>query len=148
VLFADSLRRFPVVPFVGPGHAVKRPVWTDDVVDGLFRVAGNPVAYGKTYNLSGGEPIAMADFARLILAHGGGPKRFVHLPVPVCRALALLLRLLLKNPPLTSSAIAGIINDADLDPALAAKDLGYRPIGVREGFARCFPLPSAKGEIR
>ena len=46
----------------------------------------------------------------------------------------------LAKPPLTRYVIAGMINDADLDPAEATRDLGYRPLGVREGFDRCFPI--------
>src|SRR5262245_38011183 len=82
----------------------------------------------------------MIDFARLILAHRGINKPFVHLPVPLCRAAARAMKLTMSNPPLTTSAIAGIVEDADLDPSEAMCDLSYRPIGVREGFARCFPL--------
>jgi hypothetical protein len=32
--------------------------------------------------------------------------------------------------------MAGLVQDADLDPALAMADLGYRPLGVREGMRR------------
>jgi NADH dehydrogenase len=46
----------------------------------------------------------------------------------------------MREPPLTLNAIAGVVNDADLDPSAAMREIGYRPIGVREGFARCFPL--------
>jgi hypothetical protein len=50
----------------------------------------------------------------------------------------------MSRPPLTSSAIAGIINDADLDPGEAMAYLGYQPLGVRQGFNRCFPLESER----
>ena len=142
-LFLDYLRRFPVVPFVGPGLARKRPVFSGDVVDGLARIAGNPRAYGKTYNLSGGEAIAIGEMARLMLEHHGLRKRFLHLPVPLCRAVAAGLGALLEDPPLNHYTIAGMINDADLDPAEAMRDLGYQPRGVRAGFAQCFPQRSA-----
>jgi len=139
-MFLEYLQRFPVVPFIGAGRAMKRPVWTGDIVDGLLRLAGNPVAYGKTYNLSGAEAIAIADLAHLMLRHHGGDKLFVPIPVPMCRAVARLLRVLMQRPPLTANAIAGVIHDANLDPDEATRDLGYRPIGVREGFRRCFPM--------
>ena len=145
MMFLDYLRRFPVVPFIGAGRAVKRPVWSEDVVDGLVRMAGNRTAWGKTYNLSGAEPISMLELAQLLLQHHDRPRPFVHLPVPLCRALARAGRLFAERPPLTLSAIAGIVNDADLDPSEAMRDLGYRPLGVREGFRRCFPPPVAAG---
>jgi nucleoside-diphosphate-sugar epimerase len=140
LMFLDYLRRFPVVPFIGSGRAMKRPVWAGDIIDGLLRLAGNPVSHGKTYNFSGGEPISMIDFARLLLAHVGQPRPFVHVPVPLCRALASVLDRLMDRPPLTSNAIAGIINDADLDPTQAMNEIGYCPLGVREGLRRHFPI--------
>jgi nucleoside-diphosphate-sugar epimerase len=139
LLFLSYLRRFPVVPFIGRGTARKRPVHAGDIVDGLLRLAHQPVSYGKTYNFSGAESISMIDFARLMLEHHGVKKRFVHVPLVVCRAIARALEVFSSRPALTTSAIAGIVHDADLDPAEAMRDLGYRPIGVREGFQRCFP---------
>jgi NADH dehydrogenase len=55
--------------------------------------------------------------------------------------VARALKLVMKRPPLTASAIAGVINDANLDPGEATRDLGYQPLGVTEGFQRCFPIP-------
>jgi NADH dehydrogenase len=142
-MFRSYLERFFVVPFIGDGSALKRPVWAGDVVDGLLRLANNPKSYGKLYNFSGGEAISMRDMARLILEHRGKRRLFLHVPVPLCVAVARACRLLSDRPPLTTSAIAGIVNDANLDPSDACTDLGYRPLGVREGFARCFPFPDA-----
>jgi nucleoside-diphosphate-sugar epimerase len=145
MMFLDYLRKFPVVPFIGSGGAIKRPVWSEDVVDGLVRIARNRTAWGKTYNLSGAEPISMLELARLLLEHHDRPRPFLHLPVALCRALAHVSRRFVRRPPLTLSAIAGIVNDADLDPSQAMRDLGYRPLGVRDGFRRCFPRPVAVG---
>jgi nucleoside-diphosphate-sugar epimerase len=145
MMFLRYLQRFPIVPFIGSGSAIKRPVWAQDIANGLLRLADNPVSYGKTYNFSGAEPIAMIDFARLLLAHHGSPRPFFHLPVALCSASATLMHAFMKRPPLTHSAIAGVIHDADLDPTEAMRDLGYRPMGVREGFKRCFPIPLAAG---
>jgi nucleoside-diphosphate-sugar epimerase len=145
MMFLDYLRKFPVVPFIGSGGAVKRPVWAEDVVDGLVRIAGRRTAWGKTYNLSGAEPVSMLELAQLLLQHSDRPRPFLHLPVALCRALAWVSQRLVEGSPLTLSAIAGVINDADLDPSEAMRDLGYRPLGVREGFRRCFPRPAAVG---
>jgi nucleoside-diphosphate-sugar epimerase len=138
MMFLDYLKRFPVVPFIGSGAALKRPVWSEDVVDGLERLAGARVAHGKTYNLSGGEAISMRDLAELLLQYHDRPRYFVHLPVWACLAAAKALAVVMKRPPLTSSAIAGIVNDANLDPSEAVRDLGYMPLGVRAGFQHCF----------
>jgi nucleoside-diphosphate-sugar epimerase len=135
-MFLDYLRRFPIVPFIGAGGALKRPVWSEDIVDGLVRLADNPIAFGKTYNFSGGEAISINDFAHLLLQQHATDRPFVHLPVALCRAAAHVLRHAMAEPPLTLNAIAGVVNDANLDPSEATRDLGYQPIGVRGGFAR------------
>jgi NADH dehydrogenase len=107
-------------------------------------VVGNPVAYRKTYNFSGGEEITIRDLGRLMLKHQGITKPFLHLPVSLCTALSRLLEVLMARPPLTWNVIAGITQDANLDNSEARQDLGYSPIGVREGFQRCFPLAGAQ----
>ena len=137
MLFRKYVRRFPVVPFIGPGTALKRPVFSDDVVDGLARIAGNPVCFGKSYNLSGAEAIGLADLGKLILRLEGAERPFLHLPVPLCGVVAAVMGRLMKDPPLTPYAIAGFTNDADLDCTSATRDFGYRPRGVREGLADC-----------
>src|SRR4029078_6416792 len=91
LMFLAYLQRSPVVPFIGKGRAKKRPVWSGDIVDGLLRLAGNPVSHGKTYNFSGGDPISIMALGRLMLQHGGGARPFVSLPVPLCRVLSAVL---------------------------------------------------------
>jgi nucleoside-diphosphate-sugar epimerase len=147
MMFLDYLRRFSIVPFIGDGRAVKRPVLASDIVQGLLRLAGNPLAHGKTYNFSGGERITIGELAHLMLRHRGGDRPFLHLPVWLCRLAAAAMALFMKRPPLTRNAIAGMVNDADLDPGLAMRELGYRPLGVRAGLARCFPLVTAPPAI-
>lgn len=141
MLFLESLLKYPVVPFVGRGLAKKNPVVADDVVRGLRAIANNPRTFGKTYNLSGGEEIGIAELARLILQHQGVSKPFVHIPLPLCRLAAVVMERTMKNPPLTRYAISRIEEEAALDNAEARRDLGYAPIGVREGLARCYPRP-------
>jgi NADH dehydrogenase len=138
--FYEYLRRFPVVPFVGRGEARKRPVHSDDVMAGLVAIGGNQKTWGKTYALSGGESIAIWNLAKLMLAHDGKEKLFVPVPVWMCRAGAWVLGKVMARPPISWQMIAGIIQDADLDPAEAVADLGYCPRTVHQGFQQCFPV--------
>lgn len=142
-LFLAALKRFPIVPFIGRGRARKRPVHVRDLTEGLVAIAGNRRTYGKTYNLSGGEAVSMRELARLMLAREGMAKPFLPLPVALCRAFAWGLERLSSNPPLTTSSVAGVTQDADLDPSEAMADLGYRPIGVREGLEARRAHPTA-----
>ena len=139
LLFMNYLKRFPVVPFIGRGKALKNPVHVDDLMRGFLAIPGNPKTYGKIYQFSGGEEITIRNLAKLILKQLGLSRPFLTIPVPVCKAVAAVMARTMKNPPLAWNVIAGITQDANLDNSLARQDLGYSPIGIREGLERCFP---------
>jgi NADH dehydrogenase len=139
-ILLDYLRKFPVVPFIGSGKSLKRPVFVDDIIDGLFALCDNPNAAGKIYNFSGAEAISIFDFCRLCLKLMGTPgKPAVKIPVWLCLLLAWGMKLVMKRPPLRWPVIAGITQDANLHPAEAQRDLGYNPIKVTEKLPECFP---------
>jgi len=137
-LFVDYLRKFPVVPFIGPGRGRKNPVFADDVLQGLLAAAGNEASYDKLYNFSGGETVTIRELAELILERLGRPKPIIGLPLPLCRLAARIMEAVMDDPPLTAYAISRIEADADQDNGPARRDLGFNPIGVRAGLARCF----------
>jgi nucleoside-diphosphate-sugar epimerase len=135
-MFAEFLKKYPIVPFIGRGHALKNPVHVDDLVQGLLAISGNAKTYGKTYALSGGEEIKLVELARLILQKYDMPKPIVPVPVWLCRILVAIFERTMKNPSLTRNVLAGLTQDANLDHSLATADLGYRPIGIREGLRK------------
>jgi NADH dehydrogenase len=134
------LQRFPIVPFIGKGNSLKRPVFVEDIISGLVAVQGQQNAYGKIYNFSGAESISMLDFSRLcLILLGCQNKPIVRLPIPLCMAIARIMGYLMKDPPLKWQVIAGITQDADLDPSLAIAEIGYNPAGVSRQLPKCFP---------
>jgi nucleoside-diphosphate-sugar epimerase len=138
--YLGYLKKFPIIPFIGKGRALKRPVYVDDVISGLVALNDCKKAYGKIFNLSGGQAINMLDFSRLCLMLLGKPQKIIiHLPVWLCTIIALIMRMIMDDPPLKWQTIAGIIQDADLDPGLAASDLGYDPGKLIERLPGCFP---------
>ena len=138
--FLEFLKKFPVVPFIGEGRSLKNPVHTEDIMEGLIAIAGNPKTHGKTYAFSGGEEISIRDLSRLMLKHQGISKPFVSIPVWACQTLAWGLGKVTKQPPLTWQMIAGITQDANLDHTNASEDFGYKPMGVHEGFQKTWPV--------
>ncbi len=139
-LFLSYLRKYPMVPFIGRGHALKRPVHCDDLMAGFLSIAGNKKSYGKTYAFSGGEALPIKDMARLMLKHVGEEKTFVHIPISLCLVIAFFAEKLQEKPLLTWNAIAGVIQDANLDNSEAQRDLGYQPVSFREGLQRSYPI--------
>lgn len=140
MMFLEYLKKYPVVPFIGRGRALKNPVHTADTLQGLLTIAGNEKTYGKIYNLSGGEEISIWDLGKLMLKHQGMKKVFIPIPVPACILISKLMKLFMNKPPLTWNVIAGITQDANLDNTSAREDLNYQPIGISEGIQKCYPI--------
>jgi NADH dehydrogenase len=139
-MYLAYLRRFSFVPCIGEGNALKRPVYVEDIINGLTALCDNRGAWGKIYNFSGGEAISMKDFTRLCLRLLGMPtKPLVVLPVWTYYFIAFIMKVFFKHPPLNRQKIAGIIYDANLDPREAIEDLGYNPRKVSEFLPECFP---------
>jgi nucleoside-diphosphate-sugar epimerase len=139
-MYLDYLKKFPVVPFIGNGKSLKRPVFVEDITGGLLALCDNKASLGKTYNFSGGEAMSILDFSRLCLrCMGMGNKPVVHLPVGLCMIIARMMGIVMKDPPLKWQVIAGITQDANLDPSEAVKDLGYAPKKVSEWLPKVFP---------
>jgi NADH dehydrogenase len=135
-LYADFVKRYPVVPLVAGGRARKSPVHVDDLLAGLLAMAGNPVTFGKTYNLSGGEVVTLRELAELMLERQGLHKPMLSLPNSLCLVATRAWGLLNRRPLLMEHTLAGLTQDADLDHAAATRDLDYQPIGVRAGILR------------
>ena len=139
-MFLDYLNSWPVLPFIGSGRALKRPVYVGDLVDGLERIALVDAGKGATYNLSGASAISMIDFTRLCLALLGKEKKIIiHIPVLLCRVAAVLMKRFSAHPVLKWNMIAGVIQHANLDPADAVRDFGYSPCAVERKLGDCFP---------
>jgi nucleoside-diphosphate-sugar epimerase len=140
--FVDFLKQWPVGIFVGRGRARKNPVHVDDLMRGFLAIPGNPRSYGKTYPFCGGASITLWEMGRLALAHEGITKPFVPLPVWLCRLAAWGMGRTMRRAPFTAHAIAGLTQDAVPDWSEAQADLGYQPVGFRDGLARV-PRPPA-----
>ncbi len=132
-IFSDYLRRCPVVPLIGDGRCLKTPVHAEDLIQGLASIAGNPLTYGREYNLCGGETVSLREMARLILKSQGRRRIFLPVPEVLCRGATRLIGALLRRPLLMEHTLAGLTQDADLDRTSAERDLKYHPRGVRQG---------------
>jgi NADH dehydrogenase len=139
LMYNDFLKRFPVVPFIGSGRALKNPVHVDDLMRGFLAIANNPKTFGKTYAFSGSEEISIRELGKEMLRHQGISKPFLPIPIWVCKILAAIMGATMKRPPLSWNAIAGLSQDANPDWSEARRDFGYEPIGIRKGLELAFP---------
>jgi NADH dehydrogenase len=137
----EHLLRWPVALLAGDGQARKRPVWASDLADGIAASIGNERAYGRLYNLSGPEVVTMEEMARVLLSRSRVKKPLLKLPSGPCLALARFAQWLPLGSFLWTSALLGVLQDADLDPAAARRDLGYNPLGFQQGLEQAGTKP-------
>lgn len=140
MMFYDSLLKYPVIPFVGSGDALKNPVHVDDLMRGFLAIPNNPKTYGKTYPFCGGEALPLREMAKIMLKHKKAERPVIHVPLGLCKLMVPIMTSTMKNPPLTWNAIAGVSQDANPDWSETKADLDYHPIGFREGMQKCFPI--------
>lgn len=127
MLFVKYLKRAPVVFLPGKGKSLKRPVKTEDLVNGIALAAISPAAVGKTYALAGSRVLSLFEMAKLSMERAGVHKRIYGVPLWLCHLLALLKQLLLPGSVSAKQALAGFRFDAAPEIVEAEKDLGYRP---------------------
>lgn len=139
-MFLNYLLNFPVIPFIGSGEAIKRPVYVQDLINAFVKLVAVPNGTGKIYNFSGKKAVSIIDFARLcLLLSGSENKPIIIIPQWMCIFAAYLMKRFMKKPILKWNMIAGIIQDADLDPTEAINDLGYEPQDLVDQLRKCFP---------
>ena len=142
-VFVDFLKRYPVGFFIGRGQARKNPVHVDDLMKGFLAIPGNPKSYGKTYPFCGSEVISLWEMGRLSLQREGVSRIFVPLPVSLCRLAAWVMGVVMKRRPFSRHVIAGMTLDALPDWSEAREELGYQPVGFRQGLASLPPYQGA-----
>jgi NADH dehydrogenase len=128
-------RRLPLLPVVAPRTPVY-PIHVDDVCAGLLRLALAPEPPAAVVRLAAREPVAFADYVRLLaLERTGRPVRILPIPGWVARLASRGL------PSNLRERVAGLAALPDmpcgsLPEALPAAPGAFRPALHREGLRR------------
>ena len=139
-LFAKMVRlldKVPVVPILGSGSRLIRPIHLFDLCEAILSCEGCDQTLAKTYDLGGRDLVSYEDFIRAILDARRKKKPFVHVPLPVCRALAAAFSFL-KNPPFTRDNVLGLNQNQAFSIDSARSDFGFNPRGLQEGLSQTF----------
>jgi NADH dehydrogenase len=91
-------------------------VSADDVAALTVHVAESPAFDAETLEIGGPENLTLNDLARRVLARHGSPGRVRHVPLPVLRAISIVLRPI--KPDAASLAGFGVVMDT-MDMTLA-----------------------------
>ncbi len=139
------------VPLMRDGAAMTDLTFIEDAVQAVFLAIGaGPQARGKTYHISGGQPLAVKDIIAGAGHAAGHTPRFK--PVSVAAALNAArfaegwsrLQRDWPEPAITMYGVGVLAYSQTLDISAARKDLGYVPqVAFEEGLQRTFAVQPA-----
>jgi nucleoside-diphosphate-sugar epimerase len=136
---AALLRRLPVVPLPGSGHALVQPIHQDDLADCIRAALERDWSGPQALAVAGPEPVAYADFVRAVAAAAGLARpRLVPLPASLLIAAALPTALLPFVPTIRPAEIRRLLEDKAFDIGPMVATLGVQPISLQDGLARTF----------
>lgn len=135
----DVMRKLPIVPVVGSGRELLRPIYVEDVARAAINALEIKESAGNSYMLGGADEVTFNDFMAQLSKASGVSRPSIHLPVWMCYWIARVLSLISKNPPLTVDNVLGVKEMQRVEQAGAERDLKYEPIGLAEGLRRSFP---------
>lgn len=117
---ARFARRWRVLPFPLGASGLRQPVHAADIAAACAAVIANPAAFGKNYELGGGERLRFDAMLRRLRESVPG----VALPFPIP---IVVLRLLARPARIAPGALARLRVDLIADNAAAIRDFDYSP---------------------
>lgn len=133
----DNLKKLPVIPIIGNGKNKKQPVYIDDFVDIIISTIKNDKIISKEYDVGGSDVVTLNSFVDMINETISNNKLKIHVPVFLCRFIAGLFEIILRNKsPISSESVLGFIQDSEVDISLVKKDFNYVPMPLKEGLKK------------
>jgi nucleoside-diphosphate-sugar epimerase len=130
------------VPLPGGGEALVDVTCMANVVDALLAAAtAGPEVAGRTYNISNGAPVRVADLVAGALGAMGIAARLRAIPAGAAIIAGRLMEVAARltggwEPPVTAYSMALLAYDQTLDIGAARRDLDWLPRqGLAEGLA-------------
>ena len=91
---------FPIVPVPGNGKSRFQPVHVDDIAQALVAALERPLTAG-VHEIGGAEPVTYDELLAETMRGTGKHRPTFHLPVPLMKPPALLMALVMSDPPVT-----------------------------------------------
>ncbi len=134
------------LPLLRKGLAVTDLTYVDDAVEAVLCALSAPDSLGgHTYNISGGEALAIRDIITQSAAAAGVTARFRGLPVAIAMAVARMAEMIARRregrpePVITAYGMGVLAYSQTLDISAARAELGFTPrVDFTEGLRRTF----------
>ncbi len=138
--YLDRLKKGKPIIVHGDGQSLWASAHRDDVGPAIARIVGKKAAYGKGYNLTGGEWQPWVTYHQRIAKIAGAPEpKMVFIPTELLFKIA---------PQRTEIDAYNFQHSNILDTSAAERDLGFKfTIGFDEGMARTYHWLNNNGKI-
>lgn len=91
---------FPIVPVPGDGKARFQPIHVDDMAQVLVAAVERPGVCG-VHEIGGAEPVTYDEMLAETMRGSGKLRATVHVPVPLMKLPAMVMALVMPDPPVT-----------------------------------------------
>lgn len=133
---ADLIRQAPVVPMVGSGKLRFQPIYVEDVVTCLLKMAREPQRYdGQRIDVGGPATYTYATILDMLMRRLGVNKLKVPGPKPFAAVAAGVMEALLPHPPITVAAMELFDFDNITELDAVERHFGFAPASFDEYLA-------------
>jgi NADH dehydrogenase len=130
---SDLIRSVPgVTPMIGNGKVEFQPIWVEDVVTCLIKMAREPERYdGRMIDVGGPEVYTYAQILDLLMAKLQKRRIKVPGPIPLASLGAGVMELVLPKPPVTRAAMALFESPNVTNIDSVEKHFGFTPRSLK-----------------
>lgn len=146
-----NLAKRKPTPFIGDGSGHAHPIFVDDVVDLLLRMATHPQADGQAFNCA---PDPAPTWREFLGAYSrlAGHERWLSIPIPLVKLIAPLVDLItqLQGEPQEAPEMIDFMTSKTTYKMDKARDLlGWQAqVSLEDGIKACIPYLREKGELK
>ena len=112
----------PIIPVMGDGTVELDPIHVDDVCAAILCALRDQHLLGNTYDLLGPDRVTFNQFLDRLSTGLGVKRPYLHVPGEIALAMARVLGLVLKRPPITVDNVLGMISPARVERERARRD--------------------------
>ena len=128
---ADLIRQVPVVPMIGMGNRHFQPIYVEDVVTCLLKMAREPERYdGKSIDIGGPDIFTYARILDLLMETLHVRKLKVPGPMPFAYLGAAVMEAVLPKPPITVAAMGLFTFENTTDLDAVQRHFGFAPAAL------------------
>ena len=117
---------FPVVPVPGDGNARFQPLHVDDIAAALVAAVERREISG-VHQIGGAEPVTYDEMLAETMRGTGRRRPTLHVPVPLMKPPAVLMGLVMADPPVTVSQLDLLAVDNTPHPNALEQVFGVQP---------------------